>query len=478
MCTSGNARRYGFLVATIAISMVAAEVVAAAQISDVKVTSVTDTTGTVDWTTDVNTDATINYGLDPSVGIVRDSNFDKRSHTLVIPNLDPSTQYYFRVLSTDADGNKTSTAGLTFTTKSNDKLLLRKIISDIKKIKDPDELVNLLKQVQNIEEDIIHAPTISGAPKVVVGIETAQVTWTSDKPSNSMVHLAPESSYSAGAANPYPTEQGNSREKVTNHKVSVVGLDPGTTYHFAVSSQDDGGLTGQSADETFTTKSVVPTITSLTITKLQETSATVNWTTGGVEARGLVSYTNTRTKVAKTAGVPAYTTKQSLTLSGLEFGTRYIVTVTATNHTGDEAVSKPLSFVTMRDVVPPTISKVTNESTLFPSEDTKIQTILSWVTDEPSTCQVFYIQGLVKSGGDGGDALPPETGAVTSHTQVIVGLAPAMVYKFWMRCDDPSHNGAQSEDYVLITPIKEKSIIDLILQNFQGTFGWVNKIGK
>ena len=28
------------------------------------------------------------------------------------------------------------------------------------------------------------------------------------------------------------------------------------------------------------------------------------------------------------------------------------------------------------------------------------------------------------------------------------------------------------------SPIKEKSIIDVILQNFQGTFGWVNKIGK
>jgi hypothetical protein len=31
---------------------------------------------------------------------------------------------------------------------------------------------------------------------------------------------------------------------------------------------------------------------------------------------------------------------------------------------------------------------------------------------------------------------------------------------------------------VLITPDKQKSIVDVILQNFQGTFGWVNNIGK
>ena len=140
--------------------------------------------------------------------------------------------------------------------------------------------------------------------------------------------------------------------------------------------------------------------------------------------------------------------------------------------------SKPLSFVTVRDVVPPVISKVNNESTLFPSDDVKIQTIITWVTDEPADCQLFYTQGLVHDAANEGSSMPMEVNPLTLHTQVVVGFAPASVYKFWMQCHDVAGNQAQSDDYVLITPTKEQNIVDLILANFQGTFGWVNKIGK
>ena len=132
----------------------------------------------------------------------------------------------------------------------------------------------------------------------------------------------------------------------------------------------------------------------------------------------------------------------------------------------------------MRDVVPPVISKVTNESTLFPSEDTKIQTIVTWQTDEPTYCQVFYTQGLIHGETNKGDSLPKEQNPLADHTQVIVGFAPATVYKFWLECEDEAKNSATSDDFVLITPVKEKNIIDVILENFQGTFGWVKNIGK
>jgi hypothetical protein len=52
------------------------------------------------------------------------------------------------------------------------------------------------------------------------------------------------------------------------------------------------------------------------------------------------------------------------------------------------------------------------------------------------------------------------------------------VYQFWVECKDVSGNKSKSENFVLFTPNKEKSIIDIILENFQGTFGWVNNIGK
>jgi hypothetical protein len=63
------------------------------------------------------------------------------------------------------------------------------------------------------------------------------------------------------------------------------------------------------------------------------------------------------------------------------------------------------------------------------------------------------------------------------HVEVIVDFAPATVYQFWLNCLDEAGNAVQSENFVLFTPIQEKNIIDLILENFQSTFGWVKNIG-
>jgi hypothetical protein len=60
----------------------------------------------------------------------------------------------------------------------------------------------------------------------------------------------------------------------------------------------------------------------------------------------------------------------------------------------------------------------------------------------------------------------------------VLEFLPSTVYKFWLECKDQTENKARSEDFVLFTPDKEKSIIDIIMENFQGTFGWVKNIGK
>jgi hypothetical protein len=144
------------------------------------------------------------------------------------------------------------------------------------------------------------------------------------------------------------------------------------------------------------------------------------------------------------------------------------------NEAGDKVVSDPFSFVTIKDTAPPVISNITNESTLYPTEDAKVQTIVNWNTDELSICQFFYRQSLA----DSGEAFPlePEIEPDTAHVQVVLEFLPATVYKFWVECKDKTENSSRSEDFVLFTPDKEKSILDIIIENFQGTFGWVKKI--
>jgi hypothetical protein len=235
------------------------------------------------------------------------------------------------------------------------------------------------------------------------------------------------------------------------------------------------GLIGESDDDTFKTKSILPEIRNIKILKVQETTATITWNTD-VPADGLISYTSLRTNQTKSAGDPTFATSHSVQLNELEFGTRYSAIIKSVNEAGDEVESEPITFVTVKDEVAPIISKVNNESTLFPGAETKIQTIAGWETDEPALCQFFYSQGLAGVGDDQEESLEKEVNPVTEHVKVVVGFAPSTVYRFWMICEDLVGNSTRSEDFVLFTPEKEKNIIDIIIENFEGTFGWLKNI--
>lgn len=75
---------------------------------------------TVNWSTSVITKSEIKYGTQTSsTGVypysVTDNNL-LSYHSLLVPNLEPATKYYYRILATDADGKKTTSIEYSFTT--------------------------------------------------------------------------------------------------------------------------------------------------------------------------------------------------------------------------------------------------------------------------------------------------------------------------------------------------------------------------
>ena len=111
---------------------------------------------------------------------------------------------------------------------------------------------------------------------------------------------------------------------------------------------------------------------------------------------------------------------------------------------------------------------------VFPNS--RVQSIVEWKTDEPAFCLMTYREGV--AGGVDPTVIESDTVSYSDkHVEVIVDFAPATVYQFWLNCEDQAGNTIQSENFVLFTPIQEKNIIDLILENFQSTFGWVKNIG-
>jgi len=459
------------------------------ELSNIQIKETGDTTATIIWETNELSDSLVNYGLSREYGTARGPNISETEHEVTLQHLQPVTTYHFRVISADAAGNQNVSGDLMLTTggfeditgiervsSDEQRATVGRTFNDLEQLVDPEAIALVIEKAEQVVRETLAPPKIIGIPRInEVGDTYAIVSWHTDRSASSMVEFASEDEYDPGSSDPYTFTQGDPNDKTKDHEMRIIGLEPGTAYHFRVYSEDAANLTGKSEDQTFTTQDILPIIRSFDLLKVEETSATFTWATS-IPASGVVEYTNLETGEVLVEGSSEFAVNHTIRVSDLVFGTRYSATVKAENRAGDKVKSNKINFVTTRDEFAPIISRVTNESTLYPGAETKIQTIVGWGTDEPAICQFFYRQGLAESGEAA--EVEPETEETTDHVQVVTEFLPATVYKFWIECEDSSNNRTRSEDFVLFTPVKEKSIIDIILENFEGTFGWVKNIGK
>ena len=470
-------------------------------ITNVQISEVSEDAVTITWETDEDADSTVNYGLQEDYGIVRVPATDRTSHSITIDNLEPGRTYYFRVVSSDETGNQGISANYKVLTdgtpdsgsdagegqntqtetdqtvqsesqSQTESQTPQEIVEQIQQIKSPEILQEILnetvKAIQGITEDL----TIVGPPTVVPETTSAIISWTTDREATSEVYFSPADSYTPGQ---YQFSQISTGPNTTDHEIKIIGLEPYTEYHFQVKSKDSFSITGESRDHTFMTKASLPDIKNLRIIKVEENSATLAWDTT-VPAKALIEYQDLTTGGQNSIGRPTLASTHQMRIADLTLGTRYVAFVIAENAGGDRVKSNPITFVTVKDTAPPIISNVTNESTLFPGGESRIQTIIEWLTDEPAHCGLTYQEGIA-GGVEPTTIESEESGYTSEHVEVIVDFAPATVYQFWLECKDDAGNSVKSDNFVLFTPIQEKSIIDIIIENFESTFGWVKNVG-
>ncbi|OQA04516.1 MAG: hypothetical protein BWY68_00249 [bacterium ADurb.Bin400] len=106
-------------------------------------------------------------------------------------------------------------------------------------------------------------------------------------------------------------------------------------------------------------------------------------------------------------------------------------------------------------------------------ENIKIIAIISWTTNEPATSQVAYGMGM--SG-----EYPNQTDDILSfnmsHTVTIPDLKPNASYQYRIKATDPVGNTSYGEDLTLITPSKEKSLLQMVIKTLEETFSWVKRL--
>lgn len=203
-------------------------------------TLVNDTAAFINWTTDEQAVAEINYGPTADLGtsIIATSTYDL-NHSLPLTGLINQTIYYYRIISADPSANTSTSDIFTLTTaKFGDST--RPTSAGNNTAAPPDTTAPILSKI-----------IIKDTTPFSVTVE-----WGTDKEGSSLVRF--------GKTTSYGSLDGDELTQTTQHSVVLNNLFPGTTYHFKAESFDSKGNMGASEDSTFVTANTDGSIPSST----------------------------------------------------------------------------------------------------------------------------------------------------------------------------------------------------------------------
>jgi hypothetical protein len=186
-------------------------------------------------------------------------------------------------------------------------------------------------------------PLISGVTAGDLTNTTATIEWSTDEPSDSQVEYGWTMAY--GSTTPL---DGN---LVTQHSVQLSGLVPEKLYHYRVRSADGFANMAYSGDRTFETTGddlVPPQISSLEVSSVSDSGATISWTTDEL-SDSRVQYGLAPDVYDWSLEDPLLTTSHSLYLSGLNPATQYHFSVSSEDGAGNSAASPDSTFTTAQE---------------------------------------------------------------------------------------------------------------------------------
>ena len=313
------------------------------------------TSAEISWTSSANATGQVEFGASSSYGQTSLLNSAlATTHSFTLSGLQPSTTYHYAVISTNATGGRSVSSDATFTTpRAAGPVIGNPSVSQI---------------------------TLSGTGTSATA--NATIRWTTDETATTQVV------YNSGLwhctyfnATPVTNVSGS-----TSHQVTLTGLAPNSTYHYAVQSSDRSGRTSYSSDLVFTTPAVAapgPVLSAITVNASSGATgwfaapnghgfapsgknccgysfaqATISWKSnvaasantvllmpitigGSVETVSLNGTTQ-----AAVSGNPAATTTPSLTIYQLAPNTTYEYRVQSTDASGHTTTSPTLQFTT------------------------------------------------------------------------------------------------------------------------------------
>jgi hypothetical protein len=447
------------------------------------------------WNTDENSSSFIEYGTSDAYGHTYGKWNSVTAHAVTLTGLTSGTKYYFRILSGDSGGNLAVSEGAAIETLS--RITEGMTEDEILEIKKMEELEKNLEEAGAIDSEIaakeetlldklgiieklaglLPDPFIVGEPRVRVDENSAIISWRSNKKTNAVVAYAPNSLYRAGAEEPYLQKVGDFENFGADHEIKLYGLEPNTLYNFQVRMKPLIGNEVRTANYSFKTLEEGLEISNYYVEVADLQKATFKWVTNN-EADAAVKFSPYRGNVvsveeAKIVKDDSYSVIHNITIDNILSGTVYNVQLMSRDKEGSLIVEEIKQFSTGTDDRPPVISQVQTNSTIYVDKEDRVQTLISWKTDEPSSSKVYHQQGVHREDSEWTGNTKPDASFAKNHVAVINDFKSGTVYSFRIEGEDASGNASLSKVFTFITPRQKQSVFNVIVNTFENIFGWM-----
>jgi hypothetical protein len=441
-------------------------------ISNIKIKDISAFSAVVSFDTDEDTIALILYSKDLSYKKTAAADSYSKKHSVTIYGLKLGTKYNLKIKAYDKSGNSKTSESVTFKTK-----FASEVTEDTIKLDN-------VEQYQDKLGDLIESMLPSVSPPLMknflisgIASDSATITWDTNIPSYSTVSYASDNYYDGESEEPYATEISQTELKRKEHNFKITRLSPGEVYHIQTKSFVFPQIVSKSKDITFLTK--LPKIRP-ELTKVQNTEIEVRWVTG-IKTTSFVEYTNIKTGSTGRVGNKGKKVKNhSVLLENLIPATRYKLRVFGYDKYDNLVESEPMTTITKKDMKSPNIFSLKINNAFLSGKNNRLQTVISWKTDELSNSLVYSKEGVSGIENFSRDALVSgnKNEFTTEHNVVLTTLKPLTAYLVQVVSVDESGNKTKTPIRTLLTPQSTESVSDIIFRNFNESFGFLNKLKK
>ncbi|MBF0409691.1 MAG: carboxypeptidase regulatory-like domain-containing protein [Candidatus Riflebacteria bacterium] len=390
------------------------------KISNIIVSSITENSATITWTTDQPTTSQLEYGLSANYSNTTPiDNTLKTSHSVTLSNLVASATIHFRIRGKfNIDSQDTSS----------------EITSENR----------VFKTLPSLDKK---APEISNFKIELVGLNTLEITWDTNEPAIGAVQYGESAKYGLFTS---PKEQITQK-----HEYEISGFVPGKTYHFRAIAVDAAGNEAFTSNNPYKIPEVsIPEIYDLKVIPSTST-ANISWVTEN-KCKRKIEYGLTKNY----GEIINYTDKgniyHTVTLSNLISGSEYFFKITVKDDKNKEGVFEG-SFITLLPGAP-----VISDLVYSKPENGKL--LFYWKTDQDTKSYVEY--GLTFDYGTKSSITNTYS---NTHSITIAELEEGNTYNFRAVSANSSGKIGYSKNLIINIPDITKPIISDITLGRTGT---------